>query len=115
MKHGISPTTNRNRRWERDTIVHLSKALVQRVIDPNKKGEIDGRVEVQLLPLHLQAPEGCMVSIVVAPDKGVTYKRAEAKPERPGLTRRYWLTDRLLTEKRLRERQNDFVDFSGLL
>lgn len=90
MKHGISPTTPRNRRWEKQTIVHLSKALVQRVIDFNKVDE-KGRVKVQYLPLHLQAPVGAAVRIVVAPDKGVTYRRTEVKPKRPGKARRYLL------------------------
>lgn len=100
MKHGISPTTPRNRRWEQYTIWHLSKALVQRVIDFSTADE-DGRVKVQYLPLHLQADPRAKVQIVVAPDKGVTYKRAEPKPTRPGLRRRYALSGRALDRYRV--------------
>lgn len=108
MKHGISPTTPRNRRWEQDTIVHLSKALVQRVIDFNTV--VDGKVQVQYLPLHLQAPPGAAVKIVVAPDKGVTYTKGgdkrvvPLKVLRPGLRRRYRLSGRELTADRAKTR-----------
>jgi hypothetical protein len=104
LKHGISPTTPRNRSWENWNIVHLSKALVQRVIDFNNV--IDGKVQVQHLPLHLQAPPGAAVTIVVAPDKGITYRRDKEFDylrERPGLQRRYELSGRELTEERREE------------
>lgn len=120
MKHGISPTTNRRESRDRGTIAHLSKALVFRVIDPNKKGEVDGRVEIQYLPLHISPPEGCLAIVVVAPDKGVTYRCRVKEDEsigvkRPGLRRRYALSGRELHEERFARRERPcFVDFSWL-
>lgn len=101
LKRNLSPTTNRRESRDRATIVHLSKALVQRAIN-----FVDGKIKVQYLPLHLQAPQGAAVKIVVAPDKGTTYKRnrSEVKPDRPGLRRRYALSGRELTVKRLARR-----------
>lgn len=141
MKQGISPTdpdskfrfrpgspdftrskgrgARRKYRDEKQTIIHLSKALVQRCIDFTAVDE-KGRVKVQYLPLHLQAPPGAAVRIVVAPDKGSTCKRAAPKLDRPGLRRRYALSGRELTVERLAERlaerqlQPGFVDFGWL-
>lgn len=98
MKHGISPTGANPA--IRSTIIHLSKALVFRVVDPSTADE-NGKVKVQYLPLHIQPPPDCIVSVVVAPDKGVTAKRKEPKQLRPGLRRRYALSGRELTSDRV--------------
>jgi hypothetical protein len=98
-------------------LVHLSKALVQRVIDFSAVDE-KGRVKVQYLPLHLQAPPGAAVKIVVASDRGITYRRdtkLEFESNRPGLRRRYALSERPLTAERIAHQECKWLPWSHWL
>ena len=89
MKHGISPTTPRNLKHERQ--VFVSKPLAKRV---TLLDEETGRLRVDYLPLHIDTPPGATFqNIVVAPMKGKTYRRTDPKVLRPGRIRRTALAE----------------------
>ncbi len=69
MKHGKSPTTDRRALKRRGKYIHVSKPLA--LLHTDSKGE-----DEQYASIDTALPPGRLARVVMAPVKGITYRKA---------------------------------------